>query len=164
MVILFIMSSKYSKPLKPSSRKNIDELKPFCDEWFDKSSSIWMKNKVYLPSKGLTLYYTTSDSPLTVNEWKTHTPKHPNVEKWCKCGYVSPDGTICTNNGIIYQDEVAIRRTEYDYEKYTEPRFCAAHAHLLQKEIQRRTRELKTIIEERRKLSKFPVPVSLPVQ
>ena len=154
------MSSKNSKASKASKASNpsktpktsINKLEPFSKEWFDKSSSIWMTNKVYLPSKGMTFYYTLTDSPITFNESKTHTPVHPNVENWCKCSYICPDGSSCINTGIIYEDEITIPRTEYDYEKYTEPRFCVSHQHLLKKEIQKRIRDMNSIIEERTKL------------
>ena len=145
------MSSKPSMSAKSakSAKTSIDELPPFSNEYFDKSGTIWMANKVYLPSKGLTLYYTFSDSPISWSELKTHTPKHPNMDDWYKCGYISSDGKICHNKGIIFEDEITVPRTEYDHEKYTVPHLCESHCSSLKKETRRRIRHMELIIKER---------------
>ena len=136
-----------------------DKDKEFTPEWFDSTSKSWRRNKIYLSSRQQWYYKTNTDSPFNLEDYKTKTPKHPNITNWMQCGYISSNGEVCHNEGVFYEDEVEIEKPEYDYEKYTEPHFCEKHLKYQKKEIQKRIHileHLKTTETNTAKSAKLP--------
>jgi hypothetical protein len=155
-----------SPPTSPSSsggpvspnQTNIPEQKSFefTSEWFDQSSKVWRRGKIFSRKKQFVYYRTNADSPFTMQEYKNKNSgpnkiknaSQPNATLWSQCGYVSSTGNKCTEQGIFYEDEIASNR-EYDYEIYTTVHFCKKHAKYQKKEEHKRQLHMECIMLER---------------
>jgi hypothetical protein len=126
----------------------------FTAEWFDKSSKEWRKNKIFSKTKQLAYYKTNSDSPFTLQDYKTKCigkeklSIYPNAENWSKCGYIASNGIKCTNQGIFYDDELK-DNPEYDYEKFDDIHLCENHINYLKKEQHKRNLIIECALLER---------------
>jgi len=132
-------------------------------QFFDTCRKQWRSNKVYMTSKHMWAYKTFGDSPLTQAECLCKTPKHPNETDWCQCEYVDPVGIKCANlctfpNQADQADQadqatLSISIPTFDCEVYTNVRMCTDHKKYIAIEHDFRIQKVKTLIEERKKLT-----------
>jgi hypothetical protein len=134
--------SPAASPINPDP-KTIE----LSSEWFDESNKAWRRGKIFSRKTQLFYYKTNTDSPFTLEDYKTKV-KFPNANKWIKCCYTSPSGNICQNQGILYEDDIK-QNPEYDYEKYTDIYFCQEHMKYKRKEQRKRELQLECAILER---------------
>jgi hypothetical protein len=125
----------------------------FTPEWFNISNKEWRKNKIYSQKKQLFYYKTNTDSPFTLEDYKSKSKKninkamvHPNSMNWANCGYISANGDICTQQGIFSDNE---NNSEFDYEKYTDIHLCEQHSKFMKKETRKRYLTIECALLER---------------
>lgn len=128
----------------------------FTSGWFDQSSKAWRRGKIFSRKKQLFYYETNTDSPFTLEDYKTkHSNSsktkaniYPNAHLWSQCGYIDSKGNKCIEQGIFYDDEIKSNK-EYDYEKFTDVHLCEKHKKFQKKEERKRYLHTECIMLEK---------------
>jgi hypothetical protein len=149
-------SSSQSEQGDKTDKKIIE----FSSEWFDQSSKVWRRGKIFSRKKQMFYYKTNTDSPFTMEDYKNTSSRSSsssrktkngcqiNANIWSQCGYISSSGIKCIEQGIFYGDEIASNK-EYDFEKYTDVHFCKLHTKFQKKEERKRQLQIECILLER---------------